>query len=249
MTLTNRFLLPRKMAAIFLMAVSMSILPAAAHSYLIPIEQLLGFMVKKIHRSRPTVITRSVHNIDPVNREIQTVFEERIRFDTPNLYYFETTSTPTGDTSYDFANNNRDKDLLFYMLFFARNANEATRFLSGLCINPKTETFTRLDKTIVYRIGGTEKDAPYLMIDKDKFLPLQICYYNDPDRDEMVVVRFSDYKKIGKRWFPLEITYRKGSSIVRRYIHTEIKPGKRTTVGCPFMKLPEPPCKKTAVYP
>ncbi|OPX35290.1 MAG: hypothetical protein B1H11_09340 [Desulfobacteraceae bacterium 4484_190.1] len=238
-----------RIRAILPMLVLLLVLPAAAYSYLIPVEQLLRFTVKRIHRSKTIVITRSVHCIDPTSKEIQAVFEDRICLDRPDLYYLEITKAPAGNTSPDLTDSERGKDLFFYLLFLTKNTDDLTRFLSDLCINLKTESFSRLDKTIVYRIGDTEQNAPYIMIDKDRFLPLLLCYYNDSDRNEKVVVRFSDYKKIGKRWFPLEITYRKEGSVVKRYIHTDIKHGNKMVIGYPLTEMPKLPCQKITFHP
>ena len=75
-------------------------------------------------------------------------------------------------------------------------------------INLNSTGLTRVEETVAYRIGGKDPDAPKIVIEKKRFLPLVLTYsFPGSYGKATITVLFSDYRKIDKGWYPFEITY------------------------------------------
>ena len=68
--------------------------------------------------------------------------------------------------------------------------------------------YTRVDGVVACIIGSAEAGTPKLIIEKERFLPLQLTYRAIGDHaGALIDVRFKDYREIDHGWYPFEITY------------------------------------------
>ena len=97
-------------------------------------------------------------------------------------------------------------DIFYRQLFMANDREKIERILQPIGIDLTKTSLTRFNGAIAYRIGGKEPDSPKLIIEKKRFLPL-LLIYRIPDKDdtEVITVKFEDYQKKDKGWYPFEI--------------------------------------------
>ena len=98
---------------------------------------------------------------------------------------------------------------------------------------------TRDDGTVAYRIGEAGQGTPMLIMEKARVLPL-LLIYRIPDESEqtLVIVRFGDYREVGKGWYPYEIGVAQGGRLKVRYSarRLELNP----LIDPPLQALPLP---------
>jgi hypothetical protein len=73
-------------------------------------------------------------------------------------------------------------------------------------------------------------ETPKLLIEKERFLPLLLSYWlPSHSKKKMVTVRFEDYRKKEKGWYPYKIVYSAGYeteehySIIKLQVNTPIE--------------------------
>ena len=94
----------------------------------------------------------------------------------------------------------------FRRLFLATDKGTIITLLSEIGVNLGSVSFTRYDGQIVYRLGDQDTDAPKLLIEKDRFLPMFFSYQLWADQGrKAVTVRFDDYRQVDGGWYPHEV--------------------------------------------
>jgi hypothetical protein len=110
-------------------------------------------------------------------------------------------------------------DHRYRRLLIANRESDLEAFLSGMGIDLETVFFTRLDGVIAYCIGDRNPQSPKILIEKERFLPLLLTYRRlGYAGEEVVQVRFKDYRQVEQGWYPFEITYSSGWEISERYL-------------------------------
>ncbi len=212
--------------ALFLMLFLAWVMPGKAQAYVMPVEQLVGLMAAKFSKFKTLVITQSNHLVDPQDREAEVVLKEKIWLKAPNFYASEVISQPEGYgiRGHGGAVYRPGIDMSFHRLFMANNAKAIMGFLSEMGIEHKSVAFTRFDGIVAYRLGEKHPESPKLVIEKESFLPLLLCYWSQVGLGrEMVTVRFADYKKLGKGWYPYELAYSAGEEIEERHVILDLQ--------------------------
>ncbi len=202
------------------------IMPGKAQAYIMSAEQLVGLMAAKSAKFKTLVITQSTHLVNPQDQETEVVLEEKIWLKTPGFYCSEMISRPDyyGIMGDGGAAYRPDIDMTFYRLFMANNTETILAFLSEIGVKLESVAFTRFDGVIAYRLGEKDLESPKLVIEKESFLPLFLCYWSQAGLGQgMVTIRFADYKKLAKGWYPYEITYFAGEEIVERYVILDLQ--------------------------
>ena len=176
--------------------------------YVMPAEQILDFMVKSFSGFKAITLIQST--LQTVNGN-EKVFTEQLWLESPDKY-----ATKALDRLAE-----RDvisPDMLYRQLFVANDREKIERILLPLGIDLTKTSLTRLDGVIAYRIGDKDPSSPKLIIEKKRFLPLMITY-RIPDKADsgLIIVRFADYQKQDKSWFPFEITYEEGERLIEKY--------------------------------
>ncbi|MBN2419764.1 MAG: hypothetical protein JXL81_10295 [Deltaproteobacteria bacterium] len=202
--------------------------------YVMPAEQILDFMIKNFSGFRTiTLIQSTLQTKDGAEK----VFTEQLWLESPDKY-----STKPLDRLAE-----RDvfsPDILYHQFFMTSDIEKIERILLTLGIDITKTSLTRLDGEIAYRIGDKDPASPKLIIEKKRFFPL-LLVYRVPDRpeNELITVRFEDYQKQDKGWFPFEITYKEGENLTEKYtiqnFQTDIPIDASILKSFPEYELPE----------
>jgi len=199
----NVFTLP----LVFLVAV---LIHGKTLAYVMPPEQLLHLMGANFSRFKTLVITQSTQLKSLHGREIEVILNEKIWLKAPDLYDAELISMPEDQTAGSGMVKGRGSggDMSFRRLLLANDLDSRLLLLADMGVDIESVTITRFEGIIAYQLGGEDPDSPKLLIEKDTFLPVFFCYRskNDPAQ-RRVTVRFEDYQKLGKGWYPFEIVY------------------------------------------
>lgn len=185
-----------------------------------PIEQLVGFMSANFSHFKTLVVSQSTRLVKPQSLGPESVFLERIWLKSPWFYYREPVGVSEGQVGEEdgpvAAGHN--PDMSYRRLLMAGDGRMILEFLSEMGINFGSVTFTRFDGVIVYHIGDTALESPKLLIEKERFLPLFLSYGRPAySGEQMVTVRFEEYRKIEKGWYPYRIVYSAGHDVEEHY--------------------------------
>jgi len=182
--------------------------------YIIPAEQLLGFMAKNFSKFRTLLIIQSTQQEDEKSEGGEESFMEKIWMESPDRVRSQVMDHPMGRIN--------KPDMRYRQILMANNAQRLLQLLSQMGVNTHSVAFTRIDDIIAYRIGDKEPHRPKILVEKDKFLPLLLVYRStEQSHLETITVQFKDYKKTEEGWYPFEITYSDGKGLKENYtIHT-----------------------------
>jgi hypothetical protein len=181
------------------------------HGYVLPSEQLVEFMTNNFLKIKTVDVIVSASKLDMTNGTSGKISSKRIVIKSPDLFHIITLDQ---EESMDVP-----PDEIHLQLLVSNEKERIELLLSWMGINLKSVAFTRIDDIIAYRIGDKYPDSPKILIEKKRFLPLQVVYLkSDLPLQEVVIVRFNDYRKLERGWFPHEITCSIGDRIITKYI-------------------------------
>ncbi len=212
-----------------ILSVVLMLLTGESLAYVIPLEQILGGVQKKISGLNSLIIeqaTHVIHSRDPLR---ETVFREKVWIKTPRYERTMEMAAPhipnveesvpktrpgTGNEGLKAENHSNpvvrqpNPDTAFRWFLMANPKGGIAAFLSQLGIQIWDVGYDRCDGIVAYRVGARGPENPKFLVDKERFLPLMLCYIlpGDPD-GRLVTVRFKDYRKIDAGWYPYEIDY------------------------------------------
>jgi len=199
-------LFKRYFLALLITLFPICIIAGNALAYIMPIDQLVGFMAANFSNFKTLVVFQTTHLINPQSEGPESVFQERIWLKAPGFHYSEPV-----DGLYN-------PDMSFRRLLMAGDGRTILALLSEMGVNFGSVTFSRFDGVIVYHIGDTGLENPKLLIEKERFLPLFLSYRLAANSGEkMVTVRFEEYRKIEKGWYPYKIVYSAGNDMEEHY--------------------------------
>ena len=192
--------LPKYLTGLCLLIGFFSLSPDRCLGYVLPSGQLISYMVKNLSEFRTLVITQTTWQKDERNEEGWESYQERIWMESPNLFRSQVLNLPKGRLM--------KPDTSFRSLLMADSDTWVKGLLTRMGINLNAVGLTRVEETVAYRIGGKDPDAPKIVIEKKRFLPLVLTYsFPGNYGTANITVLFSDYRKIDKGWYPFEITY------------------------------------------
>ena len=178
--------------------------------YMMPAEQIIGFMAKNFANFETVVITQYVIQEDEKDKDQGKIFKEQIWMKSPGLFHAKILDQ---QEEVGTARNTAYRQLLV-----ANQPHRIEQILSGMGINLDAVGFTRIDGVIAYRIGEKEPESPKILIEKESFLPLLIIYRPiESLAHNIITVRFGDYRKLEEGWYPFETTYSLGQDIRETY--------------------------------
>ena len=195
-------------------------------AYIMPIEQLTDFVSANFSNFKTLVVSQSARLVDARSQGPEPVFQERIWLKSPAFYFSESVvaSEDQGKEEDRPFGSRNSPDRSFRRLLMASDGKTIMEFLSEMGINLGSVTFSRFDGVIVYSIGDTALESPKLLIEKEKFLPLLLSYRVPADSGKKTVtVRFEDYRKIDKGWYPYQIVYSAGHDPEEHYFITDLQ--------------------------
>lgn len=177
------------------------------YGYIMPSEQMLDFMAENFSNFKTMIIVQSTLQMSP---ESEKIFMEQIQLKSPDLFELKSLDR--------MADRTRLPYMAYRQLLIANTRTRLEQLLSMMGIKLEAVSLTRVDGVIAYRIGLKGDQIPKLLIEKERFLPLQIVYRMAGDTsEEVVTVRFQDYRKEGKGWFPFKISYSVDNKIREEY--------------------------------
>lgn len=214
---------------VLLLCVFLMLLTGEICAYIIPLEQILGEVRKRFVNLNTLIIeqaTHVIHSRDPLR---ETAFRERVwlktpqheqtmamgTHDAPNVGESASKTKPgpeneglKAEKPLDQAMRQPNPDAAYRWLLMANPKGGMSAFLSQLGIQIWDVGYDRCDGVVAYRVGARDPESPKLLVDKERFFPLLLCYIlpGDPE-GRLVTVRFKDYRKIDSGWYPYEIDY------------------------------------------
>jgi hypothetical protein len=177
------------------------------YGYIMPAEQLLDFMADNFSNFETMIIVQSTLQ---TGAESEKIFMEQIQLKSPDLFELKSLDRMAGRAGLPY--------MAYRQLLMANTRTRLEQLLSMMGINLEAVSLTRVDGVIAYQIGLKGDQIPKLLIEKERFLPLKLVYRMAGDTtEEVVTVRFQDYRKEGKGWFPFQISYSVDNRIREEY--------------------------------
>ena len=201
-------------------------MPFNCHAYIMPAEQLIGLMAANFSEFKTLVIKQSTHLINLRDEGEKIVLEEKIWLNYSGFYRSELMgkSEDQEKTVNEIAADRANTDMTFRRILMANDCETIITLLSEMGINLETVAFTRLDGVIAYRVGDKNPESPKLLIEKERFLPLFLSYrLLDDSGEKRLTVRFDDYRKTAKGWYPYKIVCFIGEKIEESYFVNDLK--------------------------
>ncbi|MBW2029552.1 MAG: hypothetical protein JRH06_05750 [Deltaproteobacteria bacterium] len=175
------------------------LLAGPCRPYIMPVEQIVGLMGKNFETFKSFRIVQLTQQDYSTNEEALWLFKEELILKSPGLYHSRVMDK--GITRGHLPDSSYREFLL------ANDTERLVTLLSRMGINTEAVALTRFKGSIAYRIGEKDRGEPKLLVEKDRFLPLQISYRppGSPP-DHVLEVTFQDYRQVGKGWVPFQIT-------------------------------------------
>jgi len=188
----------------------------AAWGYVMPAEQILDFTANNFSIFKTVVIDQTIRQEDIENEGEGVVYREKIWMQSPDGFRAERQDgSEMGINTF----GRRYRSLLM-----AGTRSRLMGLLTGMGINLQQVAFTRSDGVVAYRIGGEAPEDPKVVIEKERFLPLLLTYeVQAQDGTALVKVRFRDYRKLEKAWYPFEIFCSRGTGFRRTCMVLDLK--------------------------
>jgi hypothetical protein len=217
----------RKFFMVYLVIAAMGcVSPAKVRAYVMPAEQVIGFMAVKFSKIKTLVITQSTYLVNQDDQKPESVIKETLWLKAPGFLYseIESETEAQGTTNLEKTAVRVAPDMAFRRLFMGNSGKALMLLLSTVGVNLDSVWYTRLDGVIAYQIGDRYDGSPKLLIEKERFLPLLISYRVAGDSAQKIVtVRFDEYRKLAEGWYPYRITYSVGEEILERYSVIDLK--------------------------
>ena len=188
---------------------------ASGWAYIIPSEQLLEFMVNNFSGINTMVIIQAtIQETSDQDQRPPQQFKEQLWLRSPGSFESRVLDQDQPRPG--------PLDLSYRRLIMAGTRSGLELYLQGLGIELDQAALTRLEGTIAFQIGAPAPASPKLLIEKERFLPLLITYRSRHRPGKMVEVRFTDYRKLERGWYPFKIIYSidqemKESSTIQSY--------------------------------
>jgi hypothetical protein len=176
--------------------------PEQSLGYVLSADQLVQLMAANASKFKTLVITQLTQqekDDSPDSREL-VVFREQIWMKAPARYQSKVLNEDW--------ERREAPNVAFRRLLLANSPESFMQLLLEMGINLEQVTYTRVDGIVAYRIGSAEPGTPKLIIEKERFLPLQLTYRAIGDHaGTLADVRLRDYREVDHGWYPFEITY------------------------------------------
>jgi hypothetical protein len=201
--------------------------PNGAVAYVMPSEQLLGFVADNFKKFKTISILQSTRLMSSLGDEPALTFEERIWVQPPRFYRSQiVTEIEEEGISLDEIQASRlDIDPGYRQLMAANSRQDLSNRLLAWGIDLSLVSLTRLDGTVAYAIGDyKDKTMPTLLIEKKRFLPILLRYpVSGRPGAEPVTLRFDDFRAVSGGWYPFRVDCLQGGELIERYLLLEAK--------------------------
>lgn len=168
--------------------------------YILPSSQIISYMVKNSSEFSALIIIQTTWRKDDGNEEEWESYQEKIWMESSGLFRSQV-QNPSKERLIE-------PDTSFRSLLMADSDEGVRGLLTRMGINLNAVGLTRVEETVAYRIGSKDPDAPKIIIEKKRFIPLVLTYsFPTHDGKATITVLFSDYRKIDNGWYPFEMNY------------------------------------------
>ena len=150
--------------------------PQNARGYVMPAEQVIGLMAKNFSGVKTVLITQAKYLEKPEDQVEETPSEEKWWLKSPDLFRFEASGTsglPAEDSMTPFRLNYQ---AAARRLLMAAGERAMISLLSKLEVNLESVGLTRLNGVVAYRLGEKGPEDPKLLVEKERFLPILLCF-------------------------------------------------------------------------
>ncbi|MBW2020695.1 MAG: hypothetical protein JRI58_11525 [Deltaproteobacteria bacterium] len=224
-----------KLRALYLLCIFIVLgLAAASHSYILPAEQILSFMIEQLGSGRTLMVSQKTVLYDPgleggmreldetlyyrypdrFRCEVSISGTEQVRVVSPEGAISVTNGKIIAETESPF---DHFKDLLLY-----RQTEVLIEQLSQLDINPEIVSLGRYKDRIAYVIGAKYPDesVPQVWIEKNTFRPIRfILRGSGLNHTGWEEIEYTEYMPLDKhRWYPARILFFQNGRLVRMYV-------------------------------
>lgn len=192
-----------------LLAILLLANPGVSWGYLLPGKQIIGLMSDNFSKFKSMIMIQSIKPIEPEAVKADEGLKQKIWLQSPSFFYKEMLMEEGGqDFSQTWMADGAGESYLFYNLLFLNRGKEAqVQFISNLGIDIGSVSLIRKENLIAYRIGDPDIKSPCFIMEKDRFLPLEIkCCVTGKKGPLMLSIRFEDYRKVENGWYPHLVT-------------------------------------------
>lgn len=184
--------------------------PSECRGYLLPGEQIIGLMCANFKAFKTLVVVESFRTV--YEEENGTEFKGRMRkiwLKAPAFFRSETIGESEGPaTGGKGMAISGSAGLICHLLLMARDKQSQMDLLTNMGIDVTAVSLQRDRESIAYRIGGPGGGDPYLIVEKERFLPLEMRFCaRGRNRPVLLTIRFDEYRRLEKGWYPYRISY------------------------------------------
>lgn len=201
--------------------------PNRALAYVMPSEQLLGYLADNFKKFKTISILQSTRLMSSRKNEPALAFEEKIWVQPPRFYKAQivTEIQEEGTSLEEIQGFRLDIDPGYRQLLAANTPQDLSGRLLAWGIDQSLVSLTRLDGTVAYAIGNyRDQAAPTLLIEKKRFLPILLRYrVAERPGSKPVTIRFDDFREVSGGWYPFRIDCFQGGDLIERYLLLEAK--------------------------
>lgn len=207
---------------------------ATSRAYILPVEQILSFMIKQLGSARTLQVSQQTVIYDPSFEEGMREFDSTLYYRYPDRFRCEV-RTPEGEhvrvispEGAIFVTNGeivRERESLFddfKDLLLYRQTELLHRELSKVGVDLEVVSLGRYTDKICYVIGAKYPDEslPQVWIEKNTFRPIRyILTPGGPTDSDSEEVEYADYMSLGKdNWYPARILFYKNSRLAKMYV-------------------------------
>jgi hypothetical protein len=201
---------------LFFLLLSASVLTGDASGYVLPPEQILEFMAGNAagYSAVGIIWEHASGDRQPEHGPAR----EEVWFRSPDDYSIRRAAGPD-------PGEQEGAGAAFLELFTGRR-HRIERFLLELGVDLDSSSYTRVERTVAFRIGGDAEEAPALIIEKSRFIPILLRYASGRGwGGGMTELSFLDYRPSGEGWFPYEVRYRTADGTTGSYRVLDLRPG------------------------
>jgi len=213
------------------------VLPNTGRAFVPQAPHLLHLVIEQVKRPAgiETSQIKTIANFDSADRKEEVWLDERLMYLFPDRLRSETTTLTgedfTVESDFEFIKVKNGQtvsrtkspiDLYTDILLY----RDDEMFLQGLIsagIDVSTVTLKRYRGMICYVIGkpaGKKEPFPGLWVDKDTFFPVRYVVKKD---DFMVENVYSNWQKISRSWYPMEVSIRLDNQVFATVTVGQIK--------------------------
>jgi len=255
---------------VWLMACLFWAMSGNAAGYVIPIELLIDKMQDRFSSFHTLIVDQTTQILGSPEGEVADVFQEKVWLRAPGYYRSEimgrsraekvSQPSPTGgkegsdkETVDAAVFRKPNRDTTFRRLLMTGKRADILASLAQAGVDIDSIGVSRVDGTVVYRIGKKGPNQPRLLVDRTTFFPLLFSYLSSGSpQKHLVTVRFDHYKEVGSGWYPYAIDYTDNGANAERCFVLNIRVNPPIDIS--FFEAPardhgRPPSASTTIDP